>query len=199
MLPQQAAFALCFLCNSAASFSPVTPHTRHSWWASSVIPWGASQGNRCHRAGQKPVVLSCEPVNHMYSHQYNAQRRNRVGREESKGSRYCSCYARLLKWYEVTILGVSIMQGNSHVPMFQQAAWSAAHLYMCFSLEKQLIIYLLHSTVIIMSPETKFMCCRERVCLCYCSPSGEQARERLVFWAGRFSRKYFDSYACKLW
>lgn len=180
--PQQAAFALCFLCNSAASLSPVTPRTRHSRWASAVIPWGASQGNRCPRAGQKPVVLSCEPVNHMYSHQYNAWKRNRAGREQSKD---CSCYARLLKWSGVTILGGPIMQGNSHVPVFQQAAWSAAHLYLCFSLESSTL------TVIIMSPETKFTCCCARVCLCYCSPSGEQAWEANVLSREIFSEVFW--------
>lgn len=178
-------------CAFSATVQPLSPlwppHTRHSWWASAVIPWGASQGNRCPRAGQKPVMLSCEPVNHTYSHQYNARKRNRAGREQSKGSRYCSCYARLLKWSGVTILGGPIMQGNSHVPDLQPISTCAS------------VWSLLNSTVIIMSSETKFMCCGERVCLCYCSHSGAQACARLVSWAGRFSLKYFDSSVFKLW
>lgn len=60
----------------------------------------------------------------------------------------------------MAILGesMSATQGTSHVGMFTQAERAAAQLCMCFSLEKQQIIYLLHSTVIILSPETKFMC-----------------------------------------
>lgn len=70
---------------------------------------------------------------------------------------------------------------------------------MCFVLEKQLIIYHSHSTVIILLPETKFMGSVERVCQCHCSPLGEQACVSLVLWVGRFSPKYQNFYVFKLW
>jgi len=56
-----------------------------------------SLATRCSKEGHKPVVMSRELGGHMHSCQYNARKRKRVDREESKGSRYCSCYARLLK------------------------------------------------------------------------------------------------------
>ena len=93
----------------------------------------------------------------------------------------------------------SIMQGNSHVRILQQAEWDAAHLYMCFDLEKHLIMYHSYSTVIILSPETKCMCSVERVCQYHCSPLGEQACASLVFWVGRLSLKYQNFYVFKLW
>ena len=60
------------------------------------LPWSRAQTSHAVMWASRPHAT---PMNIMHG------REKRVGREESKGSAYCSCYARLLKWSEMTILG----------------------------------------------------------------------------------------------
>lgn len=50
-----------------------------------------------------------------------------------------------------------------------------------FIWKKELITYHSHSTVIILSPERKFVCSVERVCQCHCNPLGEQFLQAWCF------------------